>query len=458
MEFPVLFQKLESQLELGNHQIFKCADLSLVQTLSFYDNRVFGQFSKFVGVVTEVLSDLDAPFSVCSIEHLFWEHESFKSTFFEHSPAQKEALNSFKNLQQVTGEDGQARFKKMLCSLYRKEVAKNFSSRYIGELKLGIIGASQIDTLDRLFNVVSFHDYSILLNFCISNKIYPSVSLLGPHEISPVLGRQMADLVTTQFLEDCLDDGIVSEGLDNFSCLNFMVMYKGSASEFIPPWEKTSLYKNLDRFFNQNYSKTARELPSVTDYDDESSDRVMMAPLCTFTLRDVQKVVYFFHQGEKLLLDTFQAPPEVLSEIDTLSLNSEVKKQKISLDVDLTIYQKNNGVLLLWSSDEVRQKSEILREDIWQSIFEALNLKNMSIQDEDVISFWRSRYPRSGELEYDEIRRVHFYNPTGMEKEIVAVVPQDFYLIKTLDCVKGSLEKLASKLIIKIKAAGISQL
>ena len=261
----------------------------------------------------------------------------------------------------------------------------------------------------------------------------------------------MADLVTTQFLEDCLDDGIVSEGLDNFSCLNFMVMYKGSASEFIPPWEKTGLYKNLNRFFNQNYSKTARELPSVTDYDDESSDRVMMAPLCTFTLRDVQKVVYFFHQGEKLLLDTFQAPPEILSEIDTLSLNPEVKKQKISLDVDLTIYQKNNGVLLLWSSDEVRQKSEVLREDIWQSIFEALNLKNMSIQDEDVISFWRSRYPRSGELEYDEIRRVHFYNPTGMEKEIVAIVPQDFYLIKTLDCVKGSLEKLASKLIIKIR-------
>ena len=136
---PDAFSETRGELELGNHQIFKCADHSLVKTLSFYDNIVFGQFSKFVGVVTEVLRDLDAPFSVCSVEHLFWEQESFKSTFFEHSPSQKEALKSFKSLQQVTEEEGQNRFKKMLCSLYRKEVAKNFSSRYIGELKLGVI-------------------------------------------------------------------------------------------------------------------------------------------------------------------------------------------------------------------------------------------------------------------------------------------------------------------------------
>ena len=63
-----------------------------------------------------------------------------------------------------------------------------------------------------------------------------------------------------------------------------------------------------------------------------------------------------------------------------------------------------------------------------------LDVKHMQVdQDTDVQYFWMKRAANSFELSYEEIRRVHVYNPTSYKKKMRFKSTSGFAFLRSID-------------------------
>ena len=75
----------------------------------------------------------------------------------------------------------------------------------------------------------------------------------------------------------------------------------------------------------------------------------------------------------------------------------------------------------------------------WVHMFKFLNLNHPEVHSEnDVFSLWRIRATSPHELNYLDVRRVNFYNPTSYKKSVMVQTQKKFAFMKVIDPVHAS--------------------
>jgi hypothetical protein len=72
-------------------------------------------------------------------------------------------------------------------------------------------------------------------------------------------------------------------------------------------------------------------------------------------------------------------------------------------------------------------------------MFKFLNLNHPEVHSEnDIFSLWRIRATSPHELNYLDVRRVNFYNPTSYKKSVMVQTQKKFAFMKVIDPVHAS--------------------
>ena len=92
------------------------------------------------------------------------------------------------------------------------------------------------------------------------------------------------------------------------------------------------------------------------------------------------------------------------------------------------------GLVITYDRQRLAQTSLLKRKGFWQTMVSYLELKHMQVdQDSDVQFFWMKRAANSFELSYEEIRRVHVYNPTSYKKKMRFKSTAGFAFLRSVD-------------------------
>ena len=79
-------------------------------------------------------------------------------------------------------------------------------------------------------------------------------------------------------------------------------------------------------------------------------------------------------------------------------------------------------------------KNEEDKTKFWQHMFKFLNLSHPLVEsDKEIFTLWRIRATSPHELNYLDVRRVNFYNPSSYKKMVSIHTQKKFAFMKVID-------------------------
>jgi len=95
----------------------------------------------------------------------------------------------------------------------------------------------------------------------------------------------------------------------------------------------------------------------------------------------------------------------------------------------------------------------------WEKVIEFMNLRHVTVEnDEELYYFWKTRSSNNYELDYEEIRRISFYNPTNKKLKARVLAEKNFALLKVHEEENAVIKNNPSGVEIELKGNGVVSL
>lgn len=419
---------------------------------SFFDPKIYQVYRKFVWHFGQYLSTNGIESMVFGAQTGFIEEGRFGTFFDDTSEVYEQAFNRFLkqqtaaqqiNSETLTPQDlvrYKIEFLKLIKELYSQSAKECLGHLWGGEIDFAFLGGAESDIFPRSSYIwEQSQNYFDHLFDSIANKIVPSSVLIGHEQKSPVLVKAFQDFFTSGFIYKKLDTKLYEDDyLSSFTPLVFFEIYMHPALliQYPQKWSQLGLMSFFKREYKWGYTfNYNNEINLEEDYINE---KIHLFSGHGLTKDDISRFFKLFMNGAKVVLDKSGLDADLNRKLELFFLENKIQVEKINFNTEIINASLGDGRFLIFDGEKLEHLGLTKKLAFWESIFSSLKIKHLKIQDEDEFYyFWKFRTPKMNEMNYEQIRRISFYNPTQFKKRAKIIGDKNFALIKIIDEVQS---------------------
>jgi len=418
---------------------------------SFYDPKIFQAFRKFAWHLGQYFSQLGVSNSVYGLDAARIEDSHIVSYFQDHSAVFEGGFSRYiKQLQDSEPEkihrlkehpeyekDLKAEYSELIKNLYFQAAKDALSGSWSGLIQTCLLGGSTKDIFKRSHDRwENERDYFHPLMKCVVNEVYPNSILLGHKIKRGSLGKAIKDIVSSPLIQSHLSKDYYEDDASlSFQPLVFFELNDSGKGHF--SFERAMEKSGIKYFFEKEFPwsyKITKEFK--LDIDDLEPHTVFFFFGGRLDSNSFNEVIKLFLSGSRIFIDMADLAENLAQKLETFFVENEIPLEKINYISPVTKAALGDGLIVTYDSDKLKETSLIKRAGFWEKMVNYLEIKNLQVQaDEDVEYFWKVRQSNTYELNYEEIRRVSFYNPSSYKRKARVNTSSNFAFIKSVDLV-----------------------
>lgn len=437
---------------------------------SFYEPTVFQAFRKFTWNLGQYLSQNGIQCEVYGANFGYLKEGNFISYIEDYSIAFEQGFNRYlKQLQATEPQKVQLlidnpalemefkkQFQELISGLYKEAASESLAASWSKTISICLLGGAPDDIFPRSSELWDHEQnfFNPMLETIVNNLI-PSSVLLPPYLKKGPLAKSLSDLVSESFIRANLDNSLY----DSDERISFLplVFFELFTPENIGRDEENIIKEmGLKSFFERNFQWTFRNCHNFDiDNEDENIHKVYFLfgrYLDPSTFGDLVKC---FMNGGKIFLDIDDLDITLKKKLNLFINENNIKTESLSFLTNIVKAKLGDGILLIYDSAKLKTNSLMRKINFWEKIISFIEIKHLKVQyDDDLFHFWRSRSTNTYELNYEEIRRVSFYNPTSYKKKAKVITNKNFAFLKTIDEINTNVKSTPVGVDIEIMPSG----
>lgn len=427
-------------------------DGNINRLFTFFDPRVYQAYSRFIHALNEYFAKESIANDLWAVECGYMDDGHFRSFLDDRSKVFDQAFGRF--IQAKTSEAGEQmegdsliktpedeawlseEFVETIRDLYVNTLNEMLHANFEGVQQIAFLGCSPQDTFERVNDIENLRKYGHEVFHCITQKIIPSSSLIPFKHKKGVFGKEIEDIVMTGFLDMKLEQGSSwADGSINFSPLSFFELYESrkEVRDTGHSWRTLGLVDYLQSKYGFTYYL------NDVQYFEWDEDLVESGRVHIFHGRDMDKKLYnsmlkIFMSGGRVILDRSDMSDEYLKKIESFFLENSLKVEKINYLIHVHNIALGEGRLLVIDGNALLEHDMKKCFDFWGVMMATFEIPHLSFfLPEGIESVWKTRSTSNNELNFEEVRRVSFYNPTSYKKKVHLPLVRSFALLKVMD-------------------------
>lgn len=421
----------------------------LNKLFSFYDPRVFQSFRKFVWNIGQYFSQSGISCEVYGGDFGYLKDGLFSSYFNDRSVAFEQGFHRYlKQIEETEPESYEnlktdfyyeevlkRKYADMIKDLYLQSAKESIPASWSGDLKFAFLGGMPSDIFSRSSDMWEYHgDFFGPLFSVVVNNIIPVSTLLSPSMRKPILLRALKDVVSHHFLLSKLDNSMYDEDLQiSFRPMVFFDLYlkdKGTHSSEL--MTKGGIKYFFDREYHWMYRLNFKSFKFNGEEEDDHKINFFFGSL--LDKDGFNEMLKLFLNGGRMFLDVSGLSSELDNKLNIFLTENNIAIEKINYLTPILKAQIGEGTLITFNNNKLAANTTMKKVGFWQTMIKYLELKHLNLEvDEGIYYFWKHRGSNTYELDYEEIRRVSFYNPTSYKKKVHIVSSKNFAFLKTVD-------------------------
>jgi len=443
---------------------------------SFFDTRVYQAFCKFVGELGEYFTEagidsdiwgasfgmIHEPGTQKSGEYsdFFYDRSRvFDQGFARYLDAKKKEMGEEAELSGPVDEEAQKlEFHNTIQDLYLQEAMEGLSGNWEGSLKFAFLGSNSESFFKRLSGNDDSLAYSQQVMQAMVRDVVPS-SILVPHRSKKgVLGKQLNDLIANSFLETKLrQDYYDDDSHITYAPLRFFDVfdYNPRVEHKCASWEHLGLLHYFSRNYRWCYS--LNENTNISFDEGESLEqKVHFFHGERMNRKAFNTLLKIFMSGGKVILNRSGLKMEYLKKLESFFLENSLRVEKVNFHTVIHNIVLGDGRLIILEGDKLSDLDAGVKLTFWKKLLDTFNLRHLQVSTtEGVDYFWRTRTSSPSELNYEEIRRASFYNPTSYKQKIHIKMAKNFALMKVLDEHNVAIQSSPTEQVIEMLPGGV---
>ncbi len=121
----------------------------------------------------------------------------------------------------------------------------------------------------------------------------------------------------------------------------------------------------------------------------------------------------------------------------------------------VTLVKLEEGMLLLYDGARLKEHPPQQRLEFWQHVIRYLQIPHLAVKgDEPPWYVWKTRPTGSFELNYTEIRRVGFYNPTDHRLKAHVPAAKSFAFLRVVDPTQAQVKSTPTGVDVEVSPGG----
>lgn len=420
---------------------------SIHKMYSFFDTRIYHGFSKFTDAFGHYISSAGIEADVWGIECGAVSDIGFDSFFNDTSHVYEEGFSKFLASKQeerlsndkviTTNEEHfyKVEFDEMIRALYLERASMSLAAYWEGTFKVSFIGADKTDFFGRIYGQDSTTKYSHDILESLSLDTIPSSILLPSRLTQNVLGKMFKQLVSCSYVENLMNEQFYyEEGSSLFKMKRYFEVY--DLTRDVDPdalgWADLGLWDYLQTNYSWCYSDRGENYYEF----DEGQDNSQFLFFHGITIDDVlfRNILKTFMTGGQIVLNRSGLDDALLRRLEAFFIENSLNVEKVNFHTTLHNVLLGDGRLVLFEGDKLADLDESKVNDFWTKLISTFGIHHLEIPHQEgleVIWSWRSSDHK--ELNYEEVRRVSFFNPSSYKKKVSFKVPDKLKLLKVVD-------------------------
>lgn len=420
----------------------------LFKIFSWFDPKVFKAFNRFISAMGQYFYQSginnDVYGMVCGFLHEGRFHSFLEDTSKEFHEAFSRYLDAKLKDQSTDFEKPQNEieemvlmheFENLIGDLYRTSVEEGLSANFDGIVKVNFLGSSTTDTLKRIMRNEEVSRYSQELFESISRKMFVSTALLPKYLKKGVFGYQLKELVSENYITQMLDKTIEEDGFLTYAPLGYFEVFENSflASFREDSWRGLGLLDFLYDRYRFSFFQTEDKDFNFSE-ENVNDSKVYFFQGEELTQHSYSEMLKFFMSGGQIILNRTGMPQELGQRLEMFLIENRLKVEKVNYSTEISNVQLNSGRMVLFHGENLVEQSDKSLQDFWSKLISTFNILHLEISvPDDVQVAWQSRNISTAELNFEEIRRVSFYNGSSYKKKVKVPHVKNFALVKIQD-------------------------
>ncbi len=416
---------------------------------SFYDPKVFQAFRKFVYNVGQYFSQLGLNAPIYGMESMRLEGQYITSYFNDDSAIFESGFSRY--LGQLEENEPQkieeikkdvdflkslkSDYGKIIQKLYFDAATESLGGHWAGVLKVCHLGGGTGDLFKRIHeNWNNEKDYFKPLFLSLAYGIYPSSVLLNFNLKKSSLGKALQDVVTSTLAEASLNPDSFDDDLSySFKSLFFFEFFNTEIGHF--DFDKEMECSGLKYYLGRELPWSVKITDCIpADFDELDPRRVHFFFGSRLNEKSFHQILKLFLSGMKIFIDVKNLDSKLADKLDVFFIENSIQTECINYISPVLKATLGDGLILTYDSSKLHTTSLVKRAGFWDKIMSYMDIKHLCIEaDEDVEYFWKARSSNTYELNFEEIRRVSFYNPTSYKKKVLIKSSKNFAFVKHLN-------------------------
>jgi hypothetical protein len=441
---PISAARSLSVAQGGMHLACLDQDQTLYKMYSFFDPKVFQAFAGFVSALGETLAELQCRAPIWGAEFFFQEEEKLVSFLEDQSPAFDQGFSRYLKKNHPQGIDlTQTQVESRIKQSFLEDVSSLFTSLaqdalapfWRGKKDIVVFGAGPKDTIERaLGQGKSQTNYFHSLFESFVHQRWFSTCLLTVQEKRDLLRRCLREHFGNEELLHRF--GYLSEAsepgpdfrpyclIDVFDLKSPQVFRRNGLKQFLSTHFRWMYYQHDNLEFTPEWIDGSHH--RLKFFHAQTMDRTLFA-----------QALKLFMMGQKVVIDRAGLSEDLDKRLQIFFLENNLKLQSVNFLTSVTLSELGEGRLILFDGSKLSGAQE--QEKFWSQLFRFFHLIHPKIDaDSDIFSFWRIRATSPHELNYLDVRRVNFYNPTSYKKSVTVQTQKKFAFMKVIDPLNAS--------------------
>ena len=426
----------------GSHLVCLDQEKKLNKMYSFFEPKVFQQYSSFLKAFAEFLAkkNIKAPCWGASFSYVDqnkkWSYLFDRSHVFEQGFSKylrKNAPETDLNTESAE-EKLKEQFTREFSELFRVTAEGQLSPYWAGNQDILVIGGSPRETIERglTSGKTQYHFFRDIFDSYVRDQ-WLSTCLLGDSEKSqllpPLLKEHFGATEIDQRFNYGKQQSELSEEMKPFGLVDIF------CSEICQDYARNGLLPYLEKNYPWMY-QLHKELNFTTSWIEGNQSKVKFFHGSELDRVRFGQMIKLFMMGQQVILDRTGLHPDLDKKLQIFYLENNLALQTVNYLTTVTICGIGEGKFITFEGEKLFEQTE--KEKFWQNIFKFLSLSQpVTTMDEEVFGLWRIRAASATDLNYLDVRRVDLYNPTSYRKHVAIHTKRHFAFMKMIDPVRA---------------------
>ncbi|MBY0516857.1 MAG: hypothetical protein K2P81_08120 [Bacteriovoracaceae bacterium] len=451
------------------------SDGSIHKMHSFYDPRVYQAFRKWVWQLSQNLTQKSVATPMRGIRSYWVGTQTAHSYIEDYSPTYVAGFTRYLKQQkmpvrlndegvEVPNLDAEqstihtAKYRKLISDLYSQTASESLGGFWTGEQDYGFLGGAPQDIFPRSCELWP-HQSELMQDLWtqLEWNLLPSSVLIPPKSKKGVIGKFLKDYLTPSYITKCLQLEMADNDAGNFTPLVFFdVFWDDDLAQVAPAkLESLGLLNHLQKDFKGCWRWRGR-FDFSRESEDETDNRLKFFFGRQMDRNRFQQVLRLFLNGQKVVLDRSGLDPVLEKKLQLFMTENELVSQDVNFLTKVTLIRLGEGMLLLHNGDQLCEQPPAKKIAFWEHLTKYLNIRHLNItgSDEQLFYTWKTRASGSFELNYNEIRRLSFYNPLNQRVKCQIQGSKQFAFLKVVDPVQAQAKSTPMGIEIEVMAGG----